>query len=215
MISHGNIKIGAIPNWSLSPKASCPGMTFDTVQADGTVLKGCDSVCYVGGDKGYIRVFKTAGVAYHKNMDDTLLDPDWMVPVMRFLSKNKPTLFRIHVSGDFYSPKYIGEWERIMRLFPQTKFLAYTRSWRLPRLRKELNRVRKMDNVVIYASLDAVAHKVPAGWKKAWMGSPLDGDRTIQCPGYTPEGKPTDRKCIDCKICFNAKAPNVYFPVHR
>ncbi len=209
MISDGNTKLGLLPNWSVSPKATCPGRTFDTIVA-GTLVKGCDSLCYVGGDQGYIKVFKTAGAAYEKNLDEVLLDSDWTVPVMRYLSKRKPKLFRIHVSGDFFSPKYIKAWESVIAMFPDTMFLAFTRSWRLPRLRKELNRVRKMDNVSMFASVDGIANNVPEGWKKAWMGKPVGTQHAVLCPGYGPK----ELTCDKCNLCFRSNAPNVYFPVH-
>jgi hypothetical protein len=210
MISKRNIKLGEIPNWSLPPKESCPGRTEDTV-INGVLEKGCSDLCYVGGRAGYLRVFKSAGVAYEKNLDSVLLNPEWKVEVMRFLSKRQPPIFRIHVSGDFFSPKYIGEWGQIMAMFPNTRFLAYTRSWRLPRLRKELNRLRNQQaNFSCFASLDGVAHNAPKGWRQAWMGQPRTEEKAVLCPGYGPK----ELTCDKCTLCFRDNKVNVYFPIH-
>lgn len=195
MISLGNVKLGPIPNWSIPAGETCPGQT-----------SLCAGRCYV---KNYTRVYKSAAVAYSRNNDSVLLT-DWTVEIMRFLSRRKPSAFRIHVSGDFFSRSYIAGWEKTVRLFPETRFLAYTRSWRVPRLRRALETLRALPNVQIFASCDPEAHGAPAGWRRAWMGSPTDDSRTTLCPGYGPK----ELTCAECKLCFRASRVNVHFPIH-
>jgi hypothetical protein len=145
-------------------------------------------------------------------MDQVLLNPEWKVEVIRYLSKYKVSFFRIHVSGDFFGPKYIKEWGQIMAMFPNTRFLAYTRSWRIKRLRSELNTLRNtLPNFSLFASLDGVAYKgVPKGWRQAWMGQPRNTEKAILCPGYGPK----ELTCDQCTLCFRDNKVNVFFPLH-
>lgn len=45
-----------------------------------------------------------------------------------------PDFFRIHDSGDFYSPQYFAQWVQIVRSFPDMAFWAPTRIWANPKL---------------------------------------------------------------------------------
>lgn len=195
-ISKGNTKLGKIMNWSLPRVESCPSRTHL-----------CESLCYVGN---YDRQYPSVSKAYGNNLDAVILGEDWKVELLRTIGKAKPALFRIHVSGDFYSPSYIKAWGEIIALNPETKFLAYTRSWRNPRLRKELNLLRKnLPNLVLFASCDAEAYNAPDGWKRAWMGEALEG-KAIKCVNLNGSKK----QCDACRICWSDKNHNVFFPLH-
>lgn len=41
--------------------------------------------------------------------------------------KTKPTFFRVHASGEFYSQEYINNWVTIAEKFPSITFYAYTK----------------------------------------------------------------------------------------
>lgn len=195
-LSDFNSKLGDMPNFSLIPGESCTCAT-----------ELCSNACYA---KAYCRVYKSSEVAYYKNMQLVLLDPNWQMPIIKDLSK-RPKYFRIHTAGDFFSPKYINEWENIIKAFPETRFLAFTRAWRNPRLRKELNRLRKLPNCQIIASIDAEAHNAPKGWRTASMGKPetMVGP-TIMCPNFGP----AKLTCDKCGICFKSLRCNLWFPIH-
>ena len=199
MISDSNSKLGKVPNWSTSPVVTCPGAT-----------ELCKSTCYVGGRKGYLKVYPSARVAYAANTVAVNLSTDWSVGVMRYLSKHRPAMFRIHVSGDFHRAVYVKTWARIATMFPGTRFLAFTRSWRVARLRPSLETLRALPNVQLIASLDTEAHDAPNAWRKAWMGSPVSGHSATLCPGYGP----AELQCDACGLCFRPVPINVYFPIH-
>ncbi len=210
MISASNTKLGNIPNYSLPPVTTCPGAT-----------ELCKATCYVGGKKGYYKQYPSVRKAYTQNLADVsapvfTIGPDndieraWVVDVMRYLSKHKPSMFRIQVSGDFHKADYIRDWSRIVAMFPATKFLAFTRSWRVTRLRKALEVLRSLPNMQLIASNDAEAFDSPKAWRKAWMGSPADGHSALLCPGYGPK----ELTCDTCGLCFRPVPINVYFPIH-
>ena len=196
VISPGNNKLGKILNMSIPPGETCPGQTG-----------ACAAVCYASK---YMRVFKSTAKAYGSNLD-AILTEDWQAVVIRKLAKTSPKLFRIHVAGDFFSPSYIQAWRKIIGMFPNTEFLAYTRSWRIGRLRRELETLRTLPNLQLFASCDVNAHDAPKDWRKAHMGRPAyqTEGKTILCPGYGP-AEPT---CDKCGICFRP-GPDIYFPIH-
>ena len=197
-ISPGNTKLGRVHNISLPPGETCPGQTGR-----------CAAVCYASK---YMKVFTSAARAYEQNLAAVILEDGWDVPILRKLSKSQPRFFRIHVAGDFFSPSYIQRWAIIARMFPKTQFLAYTRSWRVPRLRRELESLRQLPNFQLFASCDAEAHNAPKAWRKAHMGQPAyqTEGKTILCPGYGP----AEPQCDACGLCFRPVPINVYFPIH-
>lgn len=196
-LSLSNTKLGRMPNFSLVCGVTCPGQTV-----------ACAEVCYA---EKYGKCFPSTMVAYSKNLDLTLMDDNWAMPIIKHLARMAPAYFRIHVSGDFYRPKYIQDWGKIIAMFPSTRFLAFTRSWRIPRLRKELNALRKLPNVQIIASLDDEAHNAPEGWRLAYMGEPAERPRGfIKCLNFGP----AKLKCDACGVCFKPLKANIWFPLH-
>ena len=195
VISPGNSKLGKIPSISLPPGETCPGQT-----------EACAKACYASK---YMKVFTSTARAYSSNLDSVLTE-DWQVVVIRKLAKTQPAKFRIHVAGDFFSVGYIQAWTKIAGMFPKTQFLAYTRSWRVPKLRRALEPFRALPNVVLFASCDEQAWRAPRGWKNAHMGIPTYPQDSILCPGYGPK----ELQCDACGLCFRKLGPDVHFPIH-
>jgi hypothetical protein len=46
------------------------------------------------------------------------------------IAKGIPIVIRLHDSGDFYSPEYVEKWRRIIAMFPDILFYAYSKSHR-------------------------------------------------------------------------------------
>lgn len=129
--------------------------------------------------------------------------------------------FRIHVSGDFYSPVYIEQWIELCQSRPDVKFWAYTRSWRSPRLLPSLARLRALPNVQLFASTDpSVRAAPPEGWRVAsvtdvQLGLRDDRQYPTQATGLQcPEQVGKAASCADCGYCFKGKKGNVLFLVH-
>ena len=57
--------------------------------------------------------------------------------------------FRIHVGGDFYSQAYINTWTKLIASRPNTKFWAYTRSFKL-----DFSRLEALPNMQLFLSID-------------------------------------------------------------
>lgn len=139
-------------------------------------------------------------------------------------------VMRVHISGDFYDQAYVAKWLKIASARKQTKFFAYTRSWRLESMLPELIRLGQLDNFELWWSLDRATGPAPLirGIRRAYMAiddvdaslAPDDCDlvfrdqpRTVLkkangvlvCP---PENgvKPTVKiTCSRCGICWNKR----------
>lgn len=104
---------------------------------------------------------------------------------------------RIHASGDFDSVDYIRKWIVAATVRPDIRFWAYTRSWRIPELRRSLDVLRGLPNVVVFASMDpSIDELPPEGWRAAWIS---DDSRAkgLVCP----EQAGTKSDCVDCGFC--------------
>lgn len=130
-ISTSNSKLGDIPSFNL-----LPGLTCSPDSCKHCLREGCYAVknafrC------GY-NVQKNSTL--HAWTDNTVLAmtrlselEDMLVSYLsrvRFSIK----LFRIHSSGDFFSVEYAEMWYRIAKMFPDIRFLAFTKQWDVVRL---------------------------------------------------------------------------------
>lgn len=118
-VSEGNIKVGSIPNWSLTPGRTCSAEACKTC-----LREGCYAV------KSY-RQYKNVRTAWDDNTELAESKLDKLEPFfdMYFSSMNAPRYFRIHVAGDFVSRAYAEMWSRIATRHPGTRFLAFTKQW--------------------------------------------------------------------------------------
>ncbi len=116
---------------------------------------------------------------------------------------------RIHASGDFDTVGYIRDVVKWVNENPDTTFWAYTRSWNVARLLPDLEILRALPNVQLFASVDSTMPDAPTGWRVAF----IRGDsryRGMTCLEQT--GKMEN--CKACKYCFDKKIGNVEFVKH-
>lgn len=189
--AEGNEKTGRrIHNFSMTPGASCPGASA-----------WCASACYA--KRPYHRWKKQVGDTWDENFEAT------QAGVMPEIPKGAKA-FRIHVSGDFYSVAYTAAWIAIIKSRPEVKFWAYTRSWRVPELKKVLQKLHDLPNMQLFASIDwTMGEQPPAGWRVAR----IKGDDRFT--GYAcPEQDGRKPNCESCGYCFKGQRGNVTFKVH-
>ena len=113
LLSKGNNKLDkTILCWSITPVESCP------------VCTGCKDTCYA------IRPYKrwpNVKIAWDRNFA-LAKENKHMEPIVKQLMHSKCTVVRIHVSGDFFSQKYIDSWVSIAEQFPNIKFYSYSKT---------------------------------------------------------------------------------------
>jgi hypothetical protein len=146
------------------------------------------------------------------------------IEIKKLLKKNITT-FRLHVSGDISTIKYMYDLLTIVKANPEMRFYSYTRSWRVPGFLPHLEIFRNQPNVELFASLDdeilALNEWPPKEWRVAYVGDKdintfmsLSNRQTIACP----QQKNSKFTCDKCKFCFNEKlektTKSVYFIKH-
>src|SRR5258708_3809979 len=120
MIVRGNSKLGkTIWSFSIPASETCPGKT-----------SLCDSNCYA--QAGYYR-FNNMKKGLKEKYEATLKS-DFVEKISTSIKQKKVKYFRIHVAGDFYSAEYTSKWYNIVSLCNDTKFIVYTRSWRIEKI---------------------------------------------------------------------------------
>lgn len=103
--------------------------------------------------------------------------------------------FRIHDSGDFFSPNYVRAWLRIVRALPDIKFWAPTRSYRAPWL-EQLLELAAEPNVTMRPSalhFDIAPPTIPG--MAAGSGANHEGQ---SCPA-----KQQKNECRTCRMCWD------------
>jgi len=161
VLTSGNKKLGSDLIWGFglpSGRASiCAGMTA-------TCRKHCYAVRteqYRTGAKARyeanLRLTKTKGFARR---------------LRAFLIAHHVRVVRIHTGGEFYSARYARKWLRIVRKSPKVRFFAYSRAWRVPAIRAELEALAREPNCQIWFSVDrdtGIPEGVPESVRLAWL----------------------------------------------
>lgn len=191
-ISDGNMKLGPIHNFSLTPGATCSAEACLT--------------CFLGGCYACKSYNQYANVrrAWDDNTAAALHDLAGLEKVLSdyFDSVTAPRFFRVHVGGDFVTYAYAEMWARIAAAHPGTRFLAFTKQW------DNVRGIEWPENFSLILS--------------GWTGTTIPDDlrqthRAADCveKGQTP---PTGAKecggdCSKCGFCWSPDR-DLYFHKH-
>lgn len=195
-ISKGNSKTGAIPSFSLPSGRTCSAQACRTCYQQG---------CYA---RKLERLRPNVRQSYEHNLSVMTLHPDDAEACLNayFDLPNATRLFRIHVSGDFFSAGYFEMWLRVIRSHPGTQFLAFT---------KQVS--------VITPYLDQLPANLSLVWS-AWPGTPVprhirkalpvawmqdDTERRVPASAMTCPGN-----CETCGRCWTLNGSDVVFRKH-
>jgi hypothetical protein len=157
VLSKGNDKIGQdIHAFNLPAVDTCPGRST-----------ACES-CYARrGRWGFRKVQE----ALRRNWEASC-HSFFAERMIREIQSRRVRVVRIHASGDFYDVRYIRSWSRVALTCRGVTFYAYTRSWRLPGLRAELEGLAALSNVRLWYSTDTdtgMPADLPEGVRVAWL----------------------------------------------
>lgn len=209
LLTLGNGKVGeAIHLWSLPAILSCVGRS-----------PACVAACYAR--RGRFR-FPAVVERLHANYD-ACREADFAPRMIAEIKRRGCVVVRVHAAGDFWSRSYIGDWVRIARACPRTRFYAYTRSWREESLRAELVRLARLENVRLWFSTDRDTGPVgalPPGVRVCHLVTRRDEDvppetdlvfrvrglrrypLPLACPSESPAGTARSLTCGACGRCF-------------
>lgn len=162
-----NRKLGKeIWNWSIPAIITCPGATA-----------ACKTACYA--KRGHYTQ-PNVQRCYARNLSATKR-PGFVANMQHIIATVRPAIMRVHCAGDFYSAAYIRDWIEIIRSAPDTRFYAYTRSWRVPELLPELRKLAQLPNIRLWFSIDKDSRKAPRPSRVglAYMLSAEEDEETI------------------------------------
>lgn len=193
-ISAGNTKTGAIHAWSLLPVVTCNGHKCPGCYAVKNCLcHGYDvekNNCLKAWAENTKFVFDCEKTGDYTPFIDAMID--YFTPEI-----NRPRFFRVHVSGDFFSKNYAAAWATIAGLFPDVRFLAFTKCY------------SNVEKVVFPANFQVVL----SGWPGVDIPETLSGRLPIaflDVPGYADylDARRADAlecpgNCITCGMCWN------------
>lgn len=191
LLQYGNTKTGrSIRTWSIPAIDTCPGST-----------PTCRDACYALAGRYRMSTVKEG---LRRKLDATL-SPRFVEMMNGELAGLRDgTVVRIHAAGDFGSVAYIRMWITLAKKNPHVVMFAYTRSWRIPELRRELNKLRRLPNVTLWASVDVDTGPAPRNWHTAELRDDWS-DTGVRCPEQVyretsgAHGRP---HCESCRLCW-------------
>jgi hypothetical protein len=163
----GNGKLGGdILAFNLPAVVTCPGQT-----------DACLSACYAR--KGNF-AWSATRAKHEANLREAW-SPSFVARMVREITVRAGAVVRWHVSGDFFSAAYAKRVLQIVKKTPGVVHYFYTRSWRVPRVRRVLLQLAAEPNVRSWWSCDrdsGAPFPVPEGVRLAWMLTYPEEERT-------------------------------------
>lgn len=188
-ISLGNSKFPHTPNFSNRPIYDCANCKY------------CAPTCYAL--KAY-KQYPIVKKAWDKNSKAIRGENYGKLynEISDFLIRRNPSLFRIHVAGDFINQGNLELWAMIANDFPHTKFLAFTKCFDLdfsdlpPNLQ------------IIFSMYPNQPDDAPSG-PRAWVQDGSEDripENAIECGGL----------CENCGMCWELSSikRDVFFHIH-
>ncbi len=199
-------------SWSLPAGKSCPFAYFGKGAICGSVKHGHDG-CYASKGMYMWPAVRRAQEARYAWVRECLkTDPgvetfvSTMVTAITYYTSTDMPYFRVHDSGDLFSPKYTRAWLEIARRLPDVKFWFPTRSYRGPWL-DVIRDLATLPNATVRPS--ALLFDTPA---PAVDG--LHAGTTATVHGFTCPASTTNNACGDCRACWNDKDLVVSYHKH-
>ena len=199
-ISESNKKVKT-STLDILPCVTCPGST-----------PLCREYCYVRHNLN-----RTLGYKAYLTVNTNIVKNDlqlFKTQMIAYLTNYNGRFFRLHSSGDYFSQEYVNIWNEIIALFPDIKFLAFTKSYHL-----DFSKIPSNLSLIYSVMPDTDNGTVPEGIK-SYVVFPLNGkfsakeyqytesqvneikDNSVVCPG----------SCEDCRLCWHKQS--VYFHLH-
>ena len=152
-----------------------------------------------------------------------------MIQAILWATSKKEKVFRIHDSGDFFSPAYIRMWFEVCRQLPEVQFWAPTRVWQQPTSNDRVNGLKAfkivgqddafMSELLKLAALPNVTIRpsalnfddAPPSVPGLHAGS---GASKADFVGYECPAQAQENNCGACRVCWSEKTLPVTYHKH-
>ena len=196
-------------SWSLPALSTCPGSR----DKRGNLVPVCQG-CYA--TTGFYQMKAAKDVREHNRKD--WMRADWWTDMVDALEGEE--YFRWFDSGDVYSETLAHRIFLVMQATPNTKHWLPTRSYKVPRIKRWLTKMKRLPNVMVRHSADRINY-----FNKKLHGSMVidkssltylgfEGTRgwgitVYECPAYIQNGE-----CRDCRACWDKRIRVIGYPAH-
>lgn len=196
-------KLDGILSWSLQAIETCPGSIKETVDGIPVLVDACKG-CYA--TTGFYQ-FSPAKAARAFNKDDWKRD-EWVQDMIIALDSSR--YFRWFDSGDVYDIRLAEKIYAVMAGTPHCKHWMPTRMHKFDKFKPVLERMNKLENVVVRYSSDSINGGTVAGvYTSTIVESVADAGTAVACRAYESEGK-----CNGCRACWNKAVDVVAYVAH-
>ena len=226
-VKKGNIKVGATA-WTFNKLAGsgiiagCKGTCGEHCQGCYSVENPKKSPCYVF--KSYVQYGWDSGTVVKAHIRNTNIIRGNIEKAFEDIrtqikkAKKKPTMIRVHASGELESAQELSMWLKTANMYPDIPFYIYTKAFK--EVNNVLSKLKSEDVPKNFFINISVWHnsgiKTYNKWKhleniRAFVYD--DGydyskklDIKFYCPAYNKAGKLNhDLTCDKCKVCFTTK----------
>ena len=195
-------------SFSLPARRTCPG----AVLAANSVC----AACYADDRHRYRWRGVQEAQAHRLDWAHRALSTGRFVSVIAdLITARRDRYFRLHDSGDFFSPLYIDAWREVALSLPTVAFWAPTRSWSMAGqcrpegdpLLSSLRQLAALPNVTVRPSA-LLINEAPPVLPAFAAGSTVTTNRAaVTCP----KAFQTPARCGDCRRCWDEpQLPVIY-----
>ena len=200
-------------SWSLPAHDACPAALFGENAICGSNKKAHDG-CYAFKGRYMMNVVRRAQMARFGWAVQCMRTPEGQDEFVRTMvdaiAQDRSGYFRVHDSGDLFSPTYTRCWARICRALPDIRFWFPTRTWRFldrPSWAGALLELAALPNVTLRPSalyFDDVAPKIPG----------MAAGSTATTKGFTCPAPMQGNACQSCRACWISTETPISYHKH-
>jgi hypothetical protein len=185
-------------SWSLPALTTCPGSRLK----GGELVDACKG-CYA--TTGFYNV-PIVQQAREYNRSDWQR-PDWVDEMIDEIREYP--YFRWFDSGDVYHVDLADKILAVVKGTPHTKHWLPTRSYKIPKIRKILTKLKRYSNIVVRYSADKLDR-----YNKRLHGSVIVTSSSSLKAVYLCEAYTRGGKCGDCRACWDKAVKVVGYLAH-
>ena len=191
-------KLDGILSWSLQAIETCPA----SKDANGNLVPACQGCYATTGNYNYPNV-KAPRI---ENREDWKRE-EWVSDMVKELDSSR--YFRWFDSGDMYDIRLAEKIYQVMTLTPWVKHWLPTRMYKFTKFDNVINKMMKLDNVVVILSSDSVTGEIINGQNTSTIFSDTLPEGATECKAYEHNGK-----CNGCRACYDKNVKVIAYKAH-
>jgi hypothetical protein len=192
-------KLDGIYSWSLNALDTCQGSINPVTKELVPACQGCYATT------GNYR-FPNVKAPRDFNKQDWQRS-DWVNDMVVALDSSR--YFRWFDSGDMYSVDLAEKIYQVMKLTPWCKHWLPTRMHKFTKYDTIINRMMKLENVVVRLSSDSVTGEIINGLTTSTIFSDTLPSGSFECKAYENDGK-----CNGCRACYSKDVQVIAYKAH-